>query len=93
MEWEWGLRTEEGMVVAVVAQEVLDIPYYRFPETVKSKLDEKERIYVDCLIDVCCDVSMKSRTDVLIFELLPSFISEAPILPPLPHTISITRPR
>lgn len=78
------------MVVAVVAQEVLDIPYYRFPETVKSKLDEKERIYVDCLIGVCCDVSMKSRTDVLIFE---PFISEAPILPPLPHTISITRPR
>lgn len=52
------------MVVAVVAQEVLDILYYRFPETVKSKLDEKERIYVDSLIGVCCDVSMKSRTDL-----------------------------
>lgn len=89
MEWEWGLRTE-GIVVAVVTQEVLDTPYYRSPETVKSKLDRKERIYVECLIDVFCDVLMKSRTDVLIFELLPSFISEAPIPPPLPHTISIT---
>ena len=90
MEWEWGLRTEEGIVVAVVTQEVLDTPYYRSPETMKSKLDGKERLYVECLIDVCCDVLMKSRMDVLISELLPFFISEARILPPLPHTISIT---